>query len=154
MLAHRFAFLNAPPVRCSEWYPDENNPRKELFMSSITKAFGWALTAFGVFVVVRSKQRHITGLFPGLIGLLLVAFGFASEKESQASAATAAAGVVALAGVLVPVQGIAFPDLFPSTAADDQPHPDRRVAQAGTALLCGIYLLFAVSARLLKKRGG
>ena len=122
-------------------------------MSSITKAFGWALTAFGVFAFVRSKQRHITGLFPSLIGLLLVALGFASEKESQATAATAAAGVVSLVGVLVPVQGIAFPGLFPSTAPDDQPHLDRRIAQAGTALLCGIYLLFAASARLLNKRG-
>ena len=89
-----------------------------------------------------------------LIGLLLVALGFASEKESQATAATAAAGVVSLVGVLVPVQGIAFPGLFPSTAPDDQPHLDRRIAQAGTALLCGIYLLFALSARLMKKRGG
>ena len=123
-------------------------------MSSITKAFGWALTAFGVFAFVRSKQRHITGLFPSLIGLLLVALGFASEKESQATAATAAAGVVSLVGVLVPVQGIAFPGLFPSTAPDDKPHLDRRIAQAGTALLCGIYLLFALSARLMKKRGG
>ena len=115
-------------------------------MSSITKAFGWALTAFGVFVVVRSKQRHITGLFPSLIGLLLVAFGFASEKESQASAATAAAGVVSLVGVLVPIQGIAFPGLFPSTATDDLPHPDRRIAQAGTALLCSICLLYTSDA--------
>jgi len=123
-------------------------------MSTLTKAFGWALTAFGVFAFVRSKHRHPTGLFPSLIGLLLVALGFAGESNNRPRAAAGAAAGVALIGLLVPVQGIAFPGMFKSTTPDDQPHPDRLLAQVGTALLCGIYLLFALSAWISAKRGG
>jgi hypothetical protein len=122
-------------------------------MSTITKAFGWALTIFGVFAFVRSKRRHPTGLFPSLIGLLLLILGFTSDDDQRAAAATRAASAVSVVGVLVPVQGIAFPSLFKSTAPDQQPHPDRMLAQIGTALLCGIYLLFALGARLSVKRG-
>lgn len=122
-------------------------------MSTLTKAFGWALTAFGVFAFVRSKHRHPTGLFPSLIGLLLVVLGFASETNNRARAAESAAAGVALMGVLVPIQGIAFPGIFKSTKQDDQPHPERLLAQAGTALLCGIYLLFALGAQLSARRG-
>jgi hypothetical protein len=122
-------------------------------MSNLTKAFGWALIAFGVFAFVRSKHRHVTGLFPSLIGLVIVALGFASENEAQAPAATRAAAGVSLVGVLVPLQGILFPGLFKATAPDGQRHPDRLLAQAGTAFLCGIYLLFALTARFSTKRG-
>jgi hypothetical protein len=47
-----------------------------------------------------------------------------------------------------------YPGLFPATAPDGQPHPDRRLAQAGTALLSGLYLVlvagFTVARRLMR----
>lgn len=122
-------------------------------MSTITKAFGWALSAFGLLAYLRSEHRHVTGLFPSLIGLLILVLGFASEKEDQAAAATRAAAGVSLVGVLVPLQGIAFPGLFKATAPDGQPHPNRLLSQVGTALLSGIYLLFAVVSWVSARRG-
>lgn len=121
-------------------------------MSTLTKAFGWALTAFGILAFARSKHRHATGLFPSVIGLLMVALGFASENAAQAPAATRAAAAVSLFGVLIPVQGLFFPGLFKATAPDGQPHSERRLAQVGTALLCGIYLIFALTARFTTRR--
>jgi hypothetical protein len=120
-------------------------------MSIITQAIGALMAAFGVFMFARSKARHITGLFPALIGLLLVALGFAG-KQDLGKAAPAAAGVAAV-GLLVPVQGMLYPGLFPATAPDGQPHPDRRLAQAGTALLSGLYLVLAAGAALARRLG-
>lgn len=121
-------------------------------MSTLTKAFGWALTAFGIFAFIRSKHRHVTGLFPSLIGLLMVVLGFTSENPSREAAATRAAAGVSLLGILIPLQGLILPSLFTATAPDGEPHPDRRLAQTGTALLCGIYFIFAVISRFTVKR--
>jgi hypothetical protein len=120
-------------------------------MSIVTQAIGALMAAFGVFMFARSKARHITGLFPTVIGLLLVGLGFASKNGS--SKATVAAAGVATAGLLVPVQGLVYPDLFPATAPGRQPHPDRRLAQAGTALLSGLYLVLAAGAALARRLG-
>lgn len=120
-------------------------------MSIVTQAFGALMTAFGVFMFARSRARHITGLFPALIGLMLVGLGAAGKKE-PGKAAAAAAGV-ATAGLLVPVQGLVYPGLFPATAPDGQPHPDRRLAQGGTALLSGLYLFLVAGAALARRPG-
>jgi hypothetical protein len=68
--------------------------------------------------------------------------------------ATKAAAGVSLLGILIPLQGLIFPGIFKVTSPDGLPHPDRRLAQAGTALLCGIYFTFAVISRVTVKRGG
>lgn len=123
-------------------------------MSILTTVVGALMTVFGGAMFVRSKAKHVTGLFPAVIGLLLVALGFAGKNGS--SKATVAAAGVAAAGLLVPVQGLVYPDLFPATAADGQPHPDRRLAQAGTALLSGVYLVLVAgftAARRLRHAG-
>ena len=118
-------------------------------MSIITQAFGALMAAFGVFMFTRSKVKHITGLFPAAIGLALVLLGFAGKNGS--GKATAAAAGVAAVGLLVPVQGIVYPGLFPATTPDGQPHPDRRTAQAGAALLSGLYLALAAGITLVRR---
>lgn len=123
-------------------------------MSIITKAFGALMTAFGGVMFARSKAKHVTGLFPSVIGLLLVGLGFASEDDAAADKATAAAAGVAAAGLLVPLQGLLYPGLFPATAPDGSPHPDRRLAQAGTALLSALYLLLVAGMTIARRVGG
>jgi len=123
-------------------------------MSNITKAFGWALMAFGVVQFFLSKHKHITGLFPSLIGGLLVALGFAAKDERLEKAAVLAAGGVALVGVAVPTQSLVAPGLFPSTAAPAEPYPQRRLVQGVTVLLCALYLLWAITDRATAKIRG
>jgi hypothetical protein len=122
-------------------------------MSIITKTIGALMAAFGVFMFARSKAKHVTGLFPGLIGLLLVGLGFAGKHEAAAGKATAAAAGVAVAGLLVPLQGLLYPGLFPATAPEGPPHPDRRLAQAGTALLSALYLGLLAGAAIARRVG-
>lgn len=120
-------------------------------MSIFTQVSGALMTAFGVFMFVRSRAKHITGLFPTVIGLLLLALGSAGRDEARADKAAAAAAGVAAVGLAVPLQGLLYPGLFAATAPDGQPHPDRRLAQAGAALVSASYLVGVIVARL--KRG-
>jgi hypothetical protein len=109
------------------------------------------MTVFGGVMFVRSKAKHVTGLFPIVIGLLLTGLGTAGAAQVKTGKTTAAAAGVAATGLLVPLQGLLYPSLFPATAPDGQAHPDRRLTQAGTALLSGIYLVLVAGAKLARR---
>lgn len=120
-------------------------------MAIFTQASGALMSAFGIFMFVRSRAKHITGLFPAVIGLLWLGLGSARQNADPADKASAAAAAVAVVGLAVPLQGMLYPGLFPATAPDGQPHPDRRLAQAGTALISALYLLVVAGAAIVRR---
>lgn len=113
-------------------------------MAQVTTIFGLALSLFGARQYIGSPNKHITALFPTLVGALMAAFGLLGAKPSRTKLATGLSLGAAVAGMLIAAQGLLFPQLFKSTA-DGANHPQRRATQFGMAVLCGIYAIFAIA---------
>lgn len=109
-------------------------------MSSITMGIGTALGMIGVGAFFSSKHKHITTLIPFFLGLPLVLLGIAGRKEEWKQGAELGAAGISLVGVLVSLQGLFFPDLFPQTAGPRGEYPTRSAVQAITAGLCGTHV--------------
>lgn len=120
-------------------------------MPQVSTIFGLALSLFGVRQYVSSPSKHVTGLFPTLIGALLVVFGLVGSNPTRTKAATRLSLGAAVAGMLIAGQGLLFPQLFKATA-DAAEHPQRRATQFGTAVLCGVYAIFAIASLFLPQR--
>jgi hypothetical protein len=101
---------------------------------------GTALGFLGVGAFAGSKQKHITALIPALLGLPLVLLGIAARKEDLEQGATIGAAGVSLVGLLVSLQGMFFPGLFPVTDVPRGEYPTRGAVQAITAVLCAVHL--------------
>lgn len=120
-------------------------------MPQVSTIFGLALSLFGIRQYVSSPSKHITGLFPTLIGGLLVVFGLAGSDPARTRTATRLSLGAAVAGMLIAGQGLLFPQLFKVTA-DGAEHPHRHATQFGTAVLCGVYAIFALASLFVPKR--
>ena len=113
-------------------------------MAKITLFFGLLLSLLGLGAYAGATRRHITTLIPTLLGFPLLALGLAGRKEQLTEDTTYVASGLSLLGLVVSLQGLLFPQLFSSTAAESEEHPKRRLVQASTAALTGAYLTLAV----------
>jgi hypothetical protein len=109
-------------------------------MSAITMGIGTALSMLGVGAFFTSTHKHITTLIPLFLGLPLVILGIAGRKEDLKQGAELGAAGLSLVGVLVSLQGLFFPGLFPQTSGPRDEYPTRSAVQAITAVLCGTHL--------------
>jgi uncharacterized membrane protein len=111
-------------------------------MSEITVGIGSALSVFGLGAFLGAGRKHITALIPAFLGLPLLVLGLAGRREGMTRDAMHTATGVSALGVLVSLQGLLFPQLFPATAEADRPR--RSLVQGITAALCGLHLVLAV----------
>jgi hypothetical protein len=118
-------------------------------MSEITIGMGSALSFLGLGAYLGAQRRHVTALIPTLLGIPLWLLGFLGrDKRFARDAMRTAAGISGL-GFLVSLQGLLFPQMFPSTAASRDDHPRRGDVQTLTAVLCGIHVGLALRSTLL-----
>ncbi len=121
-------------------------------MSAITTLFGALLSVLGAALYAISPSHHTTALFPTAIGVPMAVAGLVGRDDGPAPVSTGAASGLAAVGLLVSLQGLLKPDLFPATAASAEEHPARSYAQMGTAALSAAYLAIALAVLLTSKR--
>jgi hypothetical protein len=115
-------------------------------MSEITAGVGSALSLLGLGAFLGAGRKHITALIPAFLGVPLVLLGLAGRGEGMTRDAMHGATGVSALGVLVSLQGLLLPQLFPATA--DAGRPRMGAVQGITAALCGLYLGLAVESFL------
>jgi hypothetical protein len=111
-------------------------------MSEITVGVGSALSFLGLGAFFGTSRKHVTALIPAFLGVPLLLFGLAGRRDSMTREDMHGATAVSALGVLVSLQGLLFPQLFPATAEADRPR--RGLVQGITAALCGLHLGLAV----------
>ena len=109
-------------------------------MSETSMGIGTALSMLGIGAFFNSSRKHITALIPVFLGVPLFLLGLAAHKEDLAKKAALGATGVSLAGVLVAVQGLFFPQMFAETADSKGEFPMRGAVQAMTGVLCASHL--------------
>lgn len=114
-------------------------------MQPITMAIGAVLSLLGLGAYAKTSHRHITVLFPALVGVPMLLLGLAAGKEERAADAMHAATGVSALGLLVSLQGLLRPQLFRATAEGREEHPTRTAVQAATAGLCAGHQALAIS---------
>jgi uncharacterized membrane protein len=123
-------------------------------MPSITLILGAVLSALGLGAYKTASAKHATVLFPLLVGLPMLVLGLVARKQERTAGTMHAATAASALGLLVSLQGLLFPQLFPSTAASADDYPQRRAVQAATAVLCGTHQALAANSFVQARRDG
>jgi hypothetical protein len=92
-------------------------------------------------------------LIPTLFGLPLALLGVAARREEFTKDTMHGAAGLSLLGLLVALQGLLFPQLFPATNVSPGERPKRRTAQGALAMLCGLHVGLAVNSFIAARRG-
>jgi hypothetical protein len=109
-------------------------------MSQISIGIGTALSFLGIGAFFGAGSGHIGSLIPAFLGIPLSVLGIAGSREDLAEKTTYGAAGLSLLGLLISVQGLFFPQLFPATADSRGEYPMRSAVQAITAVLCGAHI--------------
>jgi cytochrome bd-type quinol oxidase subunit 2 len=122
----------------------QQKTRSVVTMSETSIGIGTALSMLGIGAFFNSSRKHVTALIPVFLGVPLFLLGLAARKEDLAEKAALGATGVSLAGVLVSVQSLFFPQMFAATAVPRSEYPMRGAIQAMTGVLCASFLGLAI----------
>ena len=119
-------------------------------MPQISLATGALLTLTGLTGFLLTGSTHYTALIPAAFGVLFILGGWLAFNPMCLKHAMHATAVIALLGVLGSVRGLAqLPNLLSGQAVA---RPPAVIAQSFMALICLVFIGFAVSSFIQARR--
>lgn len=119
-------------------------------MRGLTYGIGGTLTVLGVVGYIMSGAASLTALIPAIFGVLFITLGAAARSERSRKHAMHAAAVLALLGAVFTAGGLVQALRMLGGSAVER--PQAVIAQAVMALLCLVFLGFAVRSFIHARR--
>jgi len=120
-------------------------------MTVLAKGIGILLTLLGIVGYLLTGGGSITALIPAFFGVILFFLGYAGKSEARRKHLMHAAALLTLIGFVASVRGI-FTLLSLATGAEAA-RPEAAIAQSIMALLCLVFLVFAVRSFVRARKG-
>jgi len=119
-------------------------------MIGLTMGVGVVLTLLGVIGYFASGGASVTALIPAGFGILFLILGFIGRNVTLRKHAMHGAAVVSLIGLVATFSG--FLKVFSLIGGETLERPQAVIAQAVMALLCLVFLIFAVRSFIQARR--
>lgn len=120
-------------------------------MFKLSIGAGVALIAVGLVGFFATGAEHVTALIPAVLGVLLVLCGILAARPNLRMHAMHAAATLALLGMLGTGRGLV--QLVGWMFGGDEPaRPAAAVAQGITAIICLVFLIFAIRSFIAARR--
>lgn len=120
-------------------------------MTLLAKGIGILLALLGIAGYLLTGGESITALIPAIFGIILFVLGYAGQSERLRKHVMHAAALVALIGLVGSVQGIFT--LVSLAGGEEAARPGAAVAQSIMALLCLVFIIFAVRSFIQSRKG-
>jgi hypothetical protein len=119
-------------------------------MILFAKAIGILLTLLGMIAYLASGGASITALIPAFFGIPLFILGYASRNEKLRKHLMHVAAALTLVGFIGTINGIG--PLISLLTGGEVEHSGAAVAKSIMALLCLVFLIFAVRSFIAARR--
>lgn len=119
-------------------------------MAGLTIGIGVILTLLGVIGYFASGGTSVTALIPTAFGVLFIILGLVARNQARRKHAMHGAAVLALVGFVATFSGAL--KAFTLIAGGSVERPQAVVAQGVMALLCLVFLIFAVRSFIRARR--
>jgi len=125
---------------------------KDAAMAGLAMAVGVVLTLLGVIGYFASGGASATALIPAGFGILYLILGFIARNPAMRKHAMHGAAVISLIGLVATFPG--FLKVFSLIGGETLERPQAVIAQAVMALVCLVFLIFAVRSFIQARRSG